>query len=62
MFFTFCLKKKKKNRALVVVMHEGNGPNYDIHSLVTQILEQDTRVSGMFNLVMERATVVLIGP
>lgn len=43
-------------------MHEGNGHNYDIHSLVTQILEQDTHVSDMFNLVMEKATVVLIGP
>lgn len=57
-FFTLCLKKK--NRALVV-MHEENGPSYDIHSLVTQILEQDT-VSDVFNLVMEGATFVLIGP
>lgn len=43
-------------------MHEENGPSYDIHSLVTQILEQDTHVSDMFNLVMEGTTVVLIGP
>lgn len=43
-------------------MHEGNGPNYDIHSFVTQILEQDTHVSDIFNLVMERATIGLMGP
>lgn len=46
----------------MVVIHEGNGLNYDIHSFVTQILEQDTHVSDIFNLVMERAIIGLMGP